>query len=97
MSYGCRIWFTQYIEIATPPSAVRNDACGANRCYTAKLSFSEAVTCQNCVILRVAACSEVEESSSYQLFATGKILRFAQDDTAWLKFISALNYRLAQK
>ena len=37
----------------------------------------------------------VEESSAYQLFATGKILRVAQDDTAWLKFISALPYRFA--
>ena len=37
----------------------------------------------------------VEESSVYQLFTTGKILRFAQDDTAWLKFISALHYRFA--
>ena len=39
VSYGCRIWFTQYIEIATPPSAVRNDTCDVYRCYTAKLSF----------------------------------------------------------
>ena len=43
VSYGCRIWFAQYIEIATPPSAVRNDTCGANRCYTAKLSFNSSM------------------------------------------------------
>ena len=94
VSYGYRICFAQYIEIATPPSAVRNDTCGANRCYTAKLSFSGAVTYQLCVILSVvAAGNEVEESSSYQLFATGKILRFAQDDTAWQIAVTPLLHR----
>ena len=29
VSYGLRIWCAQYIEIATPPSVVRNDTCGA--------------------------------------------------------------------
>ena len=39
VSYRDRIWFTQYIEIATPPSAVRNDTCGAKSSLCAKLSF----------------------------------------------------------
>ena len=64
----------------------------------AKLSFSDIETYQKCVILSgVATGNAVEESSAYQLFATGKILRFAQDDTAWLKFIGTLNYRLSHQ
>ena len=29
VSYGLRICWAQYLEIATPPSVVRNNTCGA--------------------------------------------------------------------
>ena len=43
VSYRDRIWFTQYIEIATPPSAVRNDTCGAKCCCIVKFSFNSSM------------------------------------------------------
>ena len=45
VSYGDRIHIGQYIEIATPPSAVRNDTCGGELLLHREIIVSQPIMC----------------------------------------------------